>query len=105
MRYEDAVRYSAVAEYESKATTVEQILKKHGIARRTLYNWVSADRGRRNDISRKAVYLSADEVETVLLMIMVADGQLKDREWIAKALESRLLDIADSFTEIEKVRK
>ena len=91
---------------EFKEMTVEQIVSKYGIARRTVYNWCAADHGRNNQTSRKAIYLSHDEVETVLLMILETEGTLKgNREYTAKALENRLLKLADEFTEIERMKK
>lgn len=97
-RFTDSIKDSVRRDYNSKAMTVEQIVHRYGVARRTVYKWCSASHGRRNNINRKAVYLSKDETEAVLLLIMVGEqyaGKYKD---IVKALEQRLLTIADEFT-------
>ena len=101
MRCDESTRSSVIEDYNSKVLTVEQIVQKYGIARRTVYNWVSANHGRKNNIDRKAVYLSRDEVETMLLLIMVGENDVTEKQkCIAKALEKRLLDIADEFSEV-----
>lgn len=98
MRYDDKLRESVIADYNAKILTVDQIAQKYNIARRTIYSWVSANHGRKYKLDRQAVYLSKDETETLLLLILCAEDMLTDKQkYIAKALEQRLLDIADNF--------
>lgn len=99
-RFTDHIKDSVRRDYNSKTMTVEQIVHRYGIARRTVYTWCSANHGRRNSINRKAVYLSKDETEAILLLILMGEKDSGKYRDIVKALEQRLLTIADEFTEM-----
>lgn len=100
------VKQRVLEAYSVKDMTVGMIAEKYGIAKRTIYKWVSdssgtASRGRRNSIRRKALYLSKEEAETILLMIMVSENDIGEhKKLVANNLEERLLNIADELTEV-----
>lgn len=96
-QFSEQLKADVVRDYNSRTMTVEQIVQRYGIARRTVYAWCSASHGRRNSINRKAVYLSKDETEAVLLLIMVGEQYAGKYKYIVKALEQRLLTIADDL--------
>lgn len=98
MRKAENIRSSVIRAYNEKVMTVDQIASKYGVARRTVYSWASSNRGRMSK-PRKALYLSKDEAEALLLTIMVADGQTGKYKEVVESIENRLLDIADELGE------
>lgn len=105
-RISNQLKAAVIKEYHDKVLTVDQIVQKYGIARRTVYSWVSACHGRENSIPRKALYLSQDETETILLLMMEAGDSLKGKyKAVSASLENRLLNLADNFTEESKAKE
>lgn len=98
-RFTEHLKADVIRDYNSKMITVEQIVQRYGVARRTVYAWCSASHGRRNNINRKAVYLSQEETEGLLLLIVMGEKDSGKYRDTVKALEQRLLTIADEFTE------
>ena len=101
-----STKTAVLNDYRGKVLTVPQIAQKYGISRRTIYSWVTEPDRQRGNGTRKAIYLSPEEVETLLLLIMIGDGKMTD-SWtgIAKNIETRLLDMADYFTEIKESKR
>ena len=89
--------------YADGEMTVDDICTRYGVARRTVYQWAEKNgikRKRRTMTDRKAVYMSRNEVETVLLLIMEGESILDGKDLTAaRAIEKRLLDIADRMEE------
>lgn len=98
MRKAENIKANVIAAYNGKVMTVDQIASVYGVARRTVYSWVTANRSNMNK-PRKALYLSKDEAEALLLTIMVSDGQTGKYKAIVESIENRLLDIADELGE------
>ena len=92
--------------YSDGKMTVSEICRKHGIARRTVYTWAEnagIKRNKRNVIDRKAVYLSRNEVEAILLLMLEASKDMPEEyRMVCNHLEERLLDIADMLEEQER---
>lgn len=92
--------------YSEGKMTVSEICRKYGIARRTVYTWAEKagiKRNKRNIIDRKAVYLSRNEVEAILLLMLEGSDLLQgEYRMICDHLEERLLDIADMLEEQER---
>ena len=95
-----------IRDYAEGKMTVSDICRKHGIARRTVYTWAEKagiKRNKRNIIDRKAVYLSRNEVEAILLLMLEGSDLLSgEYRMICDRLEERLLDIADMLEEQER---
>lgn len=95
-----------IRDYTDGKMTVSDICRKHGIARRTVYTWAEKagiKRNKRNVIDRKAVYMSRDEVEAILLLMLEGSDLLPgEHRMICEHLEERLLDIADMLEEQER---
>lgn len=93
----DSVRSAVLLAYFQGEQTVEQICRNYGVSRRTVYAWASGSHARIHSTrqSRKAIYLTLDEVELLLLLFLESNPSNP----IAKQLEDRLLNVADELTE------
>ena len=101
IRVPDIVKDDIRRDYYECCMTVDAIAAKYGLHRRRIYDYVKADRhspwatGR----ARKMTYLSRDEVELVLLMIMECESTLNaENKVTAKCLEDKMLSMADAMT-------
>lgn len=101
VRISEIVKSDIRQDYYERAMTVDEIAAKYNVHRRRVYDYVKADRHSRwaMNRARKMTYLSKDEVELILLMLLECDGILKgNNRVIAKVLEDRMLMIADALT-------
>lgn len=90
-----------ISDYFHSEMTVKQISKKHGVCIRTVYNAIDGKANRKNQHKpdRKAVYLSKEETETLLLCILESEKLLpQSRRILIPGIENRLLNIADELT-------
>lgn len=99
---------AVLLEYYSSGRTVAEICAQHGIPRRTGYQWIEryghGKRAVNRKCARRAVHMSLDEVELVLLMMCECDKIWKkptDRA-IMRNLEDRLLTVSDELTELQQ---
>jgi transposase-like protein len=92
----------AVKAYYDGIETVDEICYTLGVSRSTLYSWVRANRikkRRRTIKNRRALNLSKDETELLLLVILEADAAIpEDKKAMLRGIENRLLNIADDLT-------
>lgn len=102
VRIPDIVKDDIRRDYYERCCTVGEIAAKYGVHRRRVYDYVKADRhqcsyatGKR----RKMTYLSKDDVELILLMLLECNGILTGRNKdLAKCLEEKMLNMADDLT-------
>ena len=97
----DAVRHAVIYDYIHSFLTICQIAEKHDVSVRFIHSCVDGKFHRNNEPSplRKAIRLSKEEVEVLLLCICEADYVIDDdRKVIARTIEERLLTIADELT-------
>lgn len=90
-----------VSDYLHSGLTVKQISEKHGVCIRTVYNAINGKTNRKNQHKpdRKAIYLSKDETEALLLCILESEKVLsQSRRTLISGIENRLLNIADELT-------
>ena len=98
----EEIKNSIRKEYYERKTTVDELAAKYGVHRRRIYDYVKADRHSAYSFSRvrKMTYLSRDEAELILLMLLECNSIIvkgKDRD-IAKVLEEKMLAMADAMT-------
>lgn len=101
VRISDIVKDDIRRDYNDRSMSVDEIAAKYGVHRRRVYDYVKADRHSKWSTTRKQkmTYLSKDEVELILLMLMECDGMLNEKnQAIAKCLEDRMLNMADAMT-------
>ena len=73
---------AVLMDYASGKMTVEEIIHKHGIARRTVYTWAEKagiKRKKSNRIDRKTIYMTREEMEIVLLLMAIGSDSLKGK--------------------------
>lgn len=90
-----------ISDYLHSGLTVKQISEKHGVCIRTVYNALGGKTNRKNrhKPDRKAIYLSKDETEALLLCILESEKALsQSRRTLISGIENRLLNIADELT-------
>lgn len=90
-----------ISDYLHSGLTVKQISEKHGVCIRTVYNAINGKANRKNQhkLDRKAIYLSKDETEVLLLCILESEKVLsQSRRILISGIENRLLNIADELT-------
>lgn len=103
VRISEIVKDDIRRDYYERCMTVDAIAEKYNVHRRRIYDYVKADRYTSYAIKhkRKMTYLSKDDVELILLLIMECDSILKDKnKIIAKCLEDRMLQMADDMTQL-----
>ena len=90
-----------ISDYFHSGLTVRQISERNGVSVRTVYNAISGKANRKNQRkpSRKALYLSKEETEVLLLCILESEKVIsQSRRVLISGIENRLLDIADELT-------
>ena len=88
-------------DYHNSGLSVRQIASKYGVCVRTVYNAISGKANRKNQRKpeRKAIYLSKEETETLLLCISESEKLLSQSKTVLiSGIENRLLNIADELT-------
>lgn len=102
----DEKKREVIREYADGKTTVNEICDKHGIARRTVYAWAEKagiKRKKHSRIDRKAIYMTREEMETILLLMLIGSESLKGEYLTAsRSLEKRLLDATDAMEESDR---
>jgi len=97
----DDVRHAVIGDYIHSFLTLDQIAEKHNVSLRFIHSCVNGKFHRKNNPSpmRKALYLSKEDAEALLLCICEADYVIDaDRKIIVRCIEERLLTIADELT-------
>ena len=101
VRIPESVKDAVRRDYHERNMTVSEIAAKYGLYMRRVYDYVKPDRYSPYTVERvkKMTYLSREEVELILLMLLECDAILKGKNRItAKALEDRMLMMADEMT-------
>lgn len=97
--------------YLAKNMTVNQICAKYGLGRRTVYQWIEKTDVPRRGMGKKtncrrAVYMSRDEIELILLMMLESKSILNGKYTpYAKTLEEKLLNVADELEEYDIIER
>ena len=97
--------------YLANDMTVNQICTKYGVGRRTVYQWIEKIDAPRRGMGKKtnyrrAVYMSRNEIELILLMILESKDILKGKyASYAKSLEEKLLNVADELEEYDIIER
>lgn len=101
-----ALKQSVIKDYY-ELMPIKQISIKYGINRRRIYDWIEKSNRLgylHPNLNRKMAYLSRDEIEVMLLMIIETENILTERyRLVAKSLETRLLDMADELEEMARI--
>lgn len=100
VRYQDR-RADMRSDYLNSGLTVRQIAAKYKTCIRTVYNALNGKTNRKNNHkpSRKALYLSKEETETLLFCIMESETTIpNDKKILLPSIEIRLLNIADDMS-------
>lgn len=104
-RFTTSQKDDIINDYLAKNMTVNQICAKYGVGRRTVYQWIEKSDTHRRGMGKKsncrrAIYISRDEIELILLMILETKDVLNTKYTpCVKTLETKLLDIADELEE------
>lgn len=94
-------RSQIISDYQDGALSVRQIAEKHGVCPRSVYNCISGHTSRKglSKQNRRALFLTKEETEALLLCIIEAEYHLpKADRLIIDGIQGRLLNIADELT-------